>query len=143
MTPDTAIADYVVALEAMRPETIDQVLALCAGDVHFTDPFNDVTGTPALRTVFEDMFETVSDLEFRVSDCYGAGRTWLLRWTYSGRMGRLGPMTIAGMSYIGLDAGNLVCRHADYWDSGDVFARIPVFGAAIRGLRRRISAGKS
>jgi len=139
-TPEDAIRDYVAALEAMRPGTIEAAVACCADDIRFTDPFNDVTGPAALRHVFKDMFDKVSDLTFTVDDCHGAGQSWLLRWTYAGRMGSLGHMAIEGTSFIALDQDNRVCRHADYWDAGLVYERIPVLGAAIRWLRRRISA---
>jgi len=138
--PGHAIVGYVAALEAMRPDTVESVLALCADDIRFTDPFNDVTGRPALKAVFDDMFEKVSDLEFMVRDCHGEDRRWLLSWTYSGRLGRLGAMTIEGMSIVELDADNLVRRHADFWDSGDLYARIPVLGPVIRAIRRRLAA---
>ncbi|MCT8973324.1 nuclear transport factor 2 family protein [Microbaculum marinisediminis] len=141
-TAETAIADYVAALEAMRPDTIDTVLDLCAETVRFTDPFNDVTGRAALRHVFEDMFDKVSELTFTVDDCQGSDRTWLLRWTYAGRMGALGHTRIEGMSHVVLDEDNRVCRHADYWDAGILYEKIPLIGRVIRGIRRRISASR-
>jgi steroid delta-isomerase len=134
------VAAYLTGLEEMRPDTIDAFLTLCADDVRFTDPFNDVTGKSALRHVFEDMFEKVSDLSFKVHDCHGAGTRWLLRWTYAGRMGSLGRASIEGMSFVELDADNLVCRHADYWDGGEIYRRVPVVGAAIRAIKRRVAA---
>jgi ketosteroid isomerase-like protein len=139
-TPEDAIHEYVAALEAMRPDTIEAVIACYADEIRFTDPFNDVTGPAALRHVFEDMFDKVSDLAFTVHDCHGGGDGWLLRWTYAGHMGSLGDMAIEGTSYIVLDKDNRVRRHADYWDAGLVYERIPVLGAAIRWIRRRISA---
>jgi steroid delta-isomerase len=138
--PGTGPKEYIAALEAMRPDTIDAVVALCADDVRFTDPFNDVTGKTAYRHVFEDMFTKVSDLTFAVDECHGAGRQWMLRWSYAARLGVLGHTTIEGASYVELGEDGLVVRHADYWDAGRVYERIPVLGAAIGWLRRRISA---
>ncbi|MEJ8572410.1 nuclear transport factor 2 family protein [Microbaculum marinum] len=136
----TAISAYVAALEAMRPETIDDVLVHCADDVRFTDSFNDVTGKPALRHVFADMFEKVSDLSFAVHDRQGTGARWLLTWTYAGRLGRLGHVTIEGMSRVDLDADGRVRRHADFWDGGEIYRRVPVVGAVNRAIMRRVAA---
>jgi len=138
--PETAIKAYVAALEAMSPDTIDAALAHYSEGARFTDPFNDVTGKPALRTLYEDMFEKVSDLSFSVHAYHGADRSWLLRWTYDAHLGRLGRMTIDGMSHVELDAGGLVCRHADYWDAGALYERLPVLGPVLRLIRRRIAA---
>ena len=138
--PEASIAAYVAALEAMRADTVDTVLALCAEDIRFSDPFTDVTGKAALRDVYDDMFRKISDLRFRVEDCHGAGERWLIRWTYSARLGFLGPMEFVGTSLVLLNAEGLVCRHADYWDASALFARLPVLGPIVRLIKRRIAA---
>lgn len=138
--PADAITAYVAALEAMRADTVDSVLALCADDIRFSDPFTDVTGRAAMRHVYEDMFRKVSDLRFTVEECHGSGERWLIRWTYSARNRLLGPMDFVGTSLVLLDDKGLVRRHADYWDASALFARLPVLGPIIRLIKRRIAA---
>lgn len=136
-----AIDRYNQALETLRPETIGDLLALCADDVRFADPFNDVKGRAAVQRVYEDMFEKVRDLKFSVLDCHGADRIYMTRWRLDADMGRLGHNVVEGTSHITLDADGLVASHVDYWDAARLYERIPVLGAILGTIRRRISAG--
>lgn len=137
----TTIDRYNRVLETLRPETIGDLLELCADDVRFADPFNDVTGRAAVGRVYEDMFEKVRDLKFTVLDCHGADRTCMTRWRFDADMGRLGHNVVEGTSHITLDADGLVAVHLDYWDAARLYERIPVLGAILGAIRRRISAG--
>lgn len=139
--PRTAIDRYNRALETLTPQTIENLVSLCAEDGTFVDPFNDVTGRAALRRVYQDMFEKIRDLRFTVLDCHGDGITYLTRWRFEADMGRFGRTPVEGVSHLILDDEGLVLRHIDYWDAAQLYERIPVLGAILGAIRRRISAG--
>lgn len=136
-----AVDRYNRTLETLRPDTIGDLLALCTADVRFADPFNDVVGRAAVGRVYEDMFGKVRDLTFTVLDCHGAGPVYLTRWRFEGHMGRLGHNVVEGMSHLTLDADGLVRAHLDYWDAARLYERLPVLGAILGAIRRRLSAG--
>ncbi|MFQ3623490.1 MAG: nuclear transport factor 2 family protein, partial [Acetobacteraceae bacterium] len=63
-----------------------------------------------------------------------------LRWVFT--IGGAGPVRrIEGVSEIRFAASGLVSAHLDHWDSGSqVYARLPVLGAVIRAVSRRLAA---
>ena len=135
-----ATAAYIGALEGLGPETLADWRALCAPDVRFRDPFNDVTGLDAAEGVFRKMFEDVSQIRFRVSDSALSDRCAYLRWRFAFRA-RGRDWTIEGMSEVGFDDRGRVVRHIDHWDAATQFYEtIPLLGGLIRLVKRRLSA---
>jgi len=134
-----AYADF---FEALSPASLERLDEICAPEVRFRDPFNDVTGVDACRRVFEKMFEDVAEPSFSVSDIACSGRTAYLRWTFRFRPRKGGAAwRIEGMSEVAFDAGGRVVAHIDHWDSGRQFyERLPLIGAVIRWVRRRLAA---
>ena len=131
------IETYAAALEAAAPDTIETILALCAEDVEFRDPFNHTRTKDGFRAVLVHMFKSVKALKFTVHETFGADEKWVLRWTFTGKAKLIGDLRIDGLSEIELNAAGLVTRHIDYWDAWEhVFSRLPVFGALARLLTR-------
>ncbi|MDX1425375.1 MAG: nuclear transport factor 2 family protein, partial [Kiloniellales bacterium] len=52
-----AVAAYANFYETLTPESLERLDALCAADVRFRDPFNDVSGVAAYRAILADMFQ--------------------------------------------------------------------------------------
>ena len=143
MTLHTAIDAYVAFFETLSPHSLSDLDDLCAAEVRFRDPFNDVTGTDRFRAVLAKMFREVADPRFEVTDRATSGQTCYLRWIFTFRTG--GPngqhQRIDGVSEVHFDATGKVTAHLDHWDSGvHVYERIPLLGAFIRVVRRRLSA---
>ncbi len=141
-TPNAERLDaYIAAFEALTPDGLDVFDGLCTPDVRFVDPFNDVHGLGPLKAVFRHMFETLSEPRFRIIDRACGGRAGYIRWHFSFTL-RGEAMTVDGMSEVLFDPDGRVTAHIDHWDaSTTVYGRLPLIGAVIRWVRRRLSAG--
>ncbi len=128
--------------EGLTPDNLPEIETLCRPDVRFKDPFNDVTGTAALRRIFDHMFETTVAPRFTVTDTAVSGRTAYLRWRFDFTpKGRSAPWRIEGMSEVTFDDAGLVTAHIDHWDSGEQFyAKLPIIGPLVRLIRRRVES---
>ena len=143
MTARAAMDAYAAFFESLSPESLHRLDELCAPEVRFRDPFNDVSGVARFRAVLAKMFRDVADPRFEVTDKAFSGRTCYLRWTFTFR--GIGSNTelqrIDGVSEIHLDSAGKVIAHLDHWDAGaQIYERIPVLGAVVRMVRRRLSA---
>ncbi len=144
MRLDAAFDTYAVFFEGLSPETLDRLEELCAPEVRFRDPFNDVTGVDRFRAVLVKMFEDTVEPRFTIVDRAVSGNVCYLRWDFSFRSpGRRGEAWhIVGMSEVHFDEAGKVAAHLDHWDSGAQFyEKLPVVGALVRAVRRRLAAG--
>lgn len=136
-----AIQGLVDFYETMSPTSIARLDRYYAPDAHFIDPFNDVSGLPAIRRIFEHMFTQVADPSFEVIDVIAGPDRCVLIWLF--RFGAPGSTRhcIQGASHVRWDAQDRVIAHRDYWDPArELYERIPLLGWLMRGLRRRLSA---
>jgi steroid Delta-isomerase len=143
-----AIERYISALESLRPESVDLLVALVADEVIFLDPFNDTQGKKAFRKVFSDMLLHMEQHEFRViqkspSISTKEGSIYFLKWELDAvitkRLG--GDWHIEGCSEIHFSSKGLVTVHIDFWDVGRGFyEKIPALGWVIRFIRGRLKS---
>lgn len=141
--PRAAVLDaYCRLFEALSPARLDELRGLCTPDVRFVDPFNDVRGIDGLVGLFAHMFRTVSTPRFQVLDRALGAEAGYVRWRFTGGFRGRG-LAIEGMSELRFDLrSGRIREHVDHWDAaGQVYARLPLVGAAVRGLRRLFAAG--
>lgn len=129
--------------EGLTPDGVDRVRGLCAPDIRFVDPFNDLVGVERLETLLVHMFQTLDSPRFVVHDLAMGRQAGYLRWSFLATLkGR--PIELQGMSEVRFDVAGKVTLHQDHWDAGaQVYGRIPVLGAAIRLVRKRLSVPAS
>ena len=135
---------YVAFWQALSSETLDRLPEFMAPDIHFRDPFKDLHGLPQVTAAFGRIYRMIRDVDITVHDrAFGgdasAGSVCYLRWTfaYTLRSGR--RLTIEGMSEIRFGADGLATEHIDQWDAaGQVYEKLPLIGALLRMIRRRI-----
>ena len=142
MTIEAAASRYIAFCEGMTPEDLDRLAEFCAADIHFRDPFNDVTGLAAYRRVLAKMFSDVGQPEFVVTGRAVTGRTCFLRWQFSFSRGGAAARCIDGMSEIRFGVDDLVAGHFDFWDAGQVYEMVPLLGSLVRMTKRRLSIGQ-
>lgn len=137
MTHDDRRAAALIALyETLGPTDLDHLAALYAEDCRFKDPFNEVRGRAAIRRVFAHMFETVEAPRFVVNEGLVEGDQCFLSWDF-----HAGDLVIRGASHLRFDAAGLVVAHRDYWDAAEeLYEKLPVLGALMRLLKRRLKA---
>ncbi|MBO6521155.1 MAG: nuclear transport factor 2 family protein [Rhodospirillales bacterium] len=129
---------YCDYLERLTADNVDELRSFCAADIHFKDPFNDVTGVERMRAVFVDMFEHVRGLEFRIHHRMNDGVACVIVWTLSGHiMNR--DWSVDGASKLRFDAGGKLVEHIDHWDAAaGLYEKMPVVGWFARRLRKRL-----
>ena len=145
MTPqDPQVVAALVArfFEQLTPATLDRLAQIYAADAYFRDPFNEVRGIDAIRAIFEKMYEQLADCRFSMLDTVAAPQAAVLTWNMTFRFRRFRPnvvQTIHGASHLKFDGRALVVYHRDYWDAADeLYAKLPVVGALMRYLKRRM-----
>ncbi len=141
-SPDAAAVAARVAhfYETLTPQSLGRLGDIYAADARFEDPFNAVVGKGAIRRVFEHMFATVDSPRFVVTTTIAQGTQAMLAWEF--RLLLRGRETvIRGASLLQIDSSGRVAQHRDYWDAaGELYARLPVIGAIVRRLRRKLAA---
>jgi steroid Delta-isomerase len=143
--PDTTPAQAVAAFyQALSPASLAQIEQLYAPQVRFKDPFNDVTGTAAVRAIFEHMFRQLHQPRFVVTACIEQGGEAFLSWRFEFRFRDHAPtvqQTILGATHLQFDADGRVVLHRDYWDAAEeLYEKLPWVGALMRWLKRRVNA---
>lgn len=137
-----ALGRLAAAYEALRPETLDALLALYAPDAEFKDPFNEVRGREAIARIFRHMEQQVAEPRFQVDSGHvalGGAPEGMLVWRFSFRTQgwRARALLIQGSSLIRFDTHGAVCAHRDFWDTGEeLYAKLPLLGGLFRRLQR-------
>jgi steroid delta-isomerase len=141
----SALARYARYFQSLTPDALGERFdEVFSEDVHFRDPFNDVRGREAARQVFRHMFEHTAMVRFDVLECVQQGEVGYLRWRFHFRLrgDRRDREPVEGVSRVVLAADGRVSEHLDYWDAaGGLYAQLPLLGALMRWLRKRLSAG--
>lgn len=139
---NAAIPDTYLALFAeLTAARLDELDALCAPDIRFVDPFNDVEGVEAFKRVLRDMFERLDDPRFRILDRAVGTHGVYVRWHFTATLARGRRLAIDGMSEVKVDTAGRVTAHVDHWDAaGQLYEKLPVVGRLMRWLRRRLAA---
>lgn len=130
---------YLAAYGAMGPDRLDVFDPVCDPDVRFVDPFNDLRGLERFKDVYRHMYETLEDPRFTIHDSAVGEKAGYIRWHFDfGLRGR--AMTIDGMSEVAFGPDGKVVAHIDHWDAGaQVYGRVPVLGAAVGLVRRKLA----
>lgn len=141
---DAPLERVVRFYESLRPADVARIGELYAPDARFEDPFNAVSGTRAIARIFEDMFARLDEPRFVVRERVGDGAQAFLVWDFEfAPRGRRGAArhTIRGATHLRFGADGRVTWHRDYWDAaGELYETLPVIGALMRWLRRRLAA---
>ena len=139
MSVAAAAERYIAFCEGMTPADLSRLEAFCAPDIHFRDPFNEVTGVDAYRRVLAKMFEDVGQPSFQVTGYAVTGQVCYLRWHFTFKRSGGDTLRILGMSEVHFDDGDRVAAHLDYWDAGRVYETVPLLRSLVRLVKRRLS----
>jgi len=136
MQPEDRYRDF---LETLTPRSLERLEDHVSPDVHFADPFNDVRGAAAMRRIFRHMFANIPDVRFQVHHLMRQGDVCLMTWRFSGTL-RGRDWSFDGSSLVRFAPDGRVAAHIDYWDAArNFYERLPLLGAVLRRLRRRIA----
>ena len=130
---------YREYLEKLSMETLPSLASYVHSDVQFKDPFNDVRGVSAMYRIFEEMFEKIGSVEFRVEHLASDENICLMAWRFEAML-RGEPWKFLGTSIITFSPDGLVEKHEDYWDSAnDFYKYFPIIGWVLEKLRCMVS----
>lgn len=134
-------AAYAAYFERVSLDNLNELRDLCAPDVRFRDPFNDVRGHDQIVRVFAKMYEDVAEPTFEVIDNAVSGSNSYIRWVFRFKNKKNGaPFSIDGMTEVHFDDAGRVTAHLDHWDvASQLYERVPVLGTVLRAIRRRLA----
>ncbi|HDP88795.1 MAG TPA: nuclear transport factor 2 family protein [Thioalkalivibrio sp.] len=133
--PSQRLRRYAAFFEGLSPDALARLDEVLTEDAHFRDPFNDVHGLPAIRRIFEHMYQATEAPTFRVLGMSETGDVGHLHWEmrFSLRRGAAREWRIEGMSRVRFSDDGRVSEHVDFWDPVEsLLARLPVVGALFR-----------
>ncbi|MEW6693513.1 MAG: nuclear transport factor 2 family protein [Pseudomonadota bacterium] len=141
-TPATPAARVVRFFEALHPAALDALAGIYTEDARFQDPFHTVQGLPAIRRVFDHMYERLEAPRFVVRECVGDAQQAFVIWDFVFRFrGEVRERRIHGSTHLRFAPDGRVREHRDYWDAAaELYAQLPVLGALMRWLQRRAAA---
>ena len=134
------LATIVHLFEHLSRADLERLHRFYSPQACFKDPFNEVQGVPAIRGVFEHMFNTLEEPRFVVLERVQQGSRIFLTWDFKFRMRRFNtaPQIIHGGSLLTLDAQGRIDQHRDYWDAAEeLYEKLPVVGGLMRWLKSR------
>jgi len=125
-------------------ESVARFPEFYADNAWFKDPFNEVRGVAAIQRIFAHMFGQVGEPRFTVRETVVDENGAVLVWEFNFRVRRWGrgeAQVMRGVSHLKFDPDGRVNYHRDYWDTGEeLYMKLPVLGALMRGLRRVLAA---
>jgi ketosteroid isomerase-like protein len=137
---DPRVQGIVARFEALSPADLPRMAELYTETAHFKDPFNEVQGIPAIRGVFQHMFDALQAPRFVIHDVIVQDNQCFLTWDFLFVLPRLGAQQqrIHGGSHLVLAADGRIARHRDYWDAAEeLYEKLPLVGSLMRWLKRR------
>ena len=136
--------ELVHYFETLSEESVDRLGEYYAADAWFKDPFNEVRGVAAIARIFRHMFAQLDAPRFVINERIADGRSAMLAWEFSFRSrspALRSAQRIRGVTHLRFDADGRVDYHRDYWDAAEeLYFRLPLIGALLRGLQRRLAA---
>jgi hypothetical protein len=140
MDPRPTLDDMVRWFEALTRESTREVPRYYADDAYFRDPFNEVRSAASIERIYAHMFDQVVRPRFRVTGRWPGDDGTMLTWDFMFEMRGSGRTeTVQGATHLRFGMDGRILYHRDYWDAaGELYERIPVLGAVMRGVRRRL-----
>lgn len=128
--------------ETLTPESLRALATVYTEDARFRDPFNDVQWIEAIRRIFAHMYRQLDDPRFAVRERLGDAQQAFLTWDFVFRFrGESQERRIRGCTHLRFAVDGRVREHRDYWDAAEeLYAQLPVIGALMRWLQRRLAA---
>lgn len=138
-----ALNEYVFLFENMKMDDLVHLDRFFTSDARFKDPFNEVHGLDNIHHIFQHMFSTLDNPNFRVDEALLTGDVAYIKWQFNAQL-KNKTMTLVGVSRVVFNEKGLVSEHIDYWDASEQFyMKLPFIGALLRFIQRQVSAIKA
>lgn len=139
MTPQAAFEKYHKVLESLTAETLDSLGDVLAPNVKFVDPFHETVGLEPMKKVFQRLFDSAENIEFKIDDSACSETGVYFHWRLTARLSGK-PWEVTGVTQVKFNGDGQVIEHLEYWDAASQFyERFPIVGTLLRCLRRRVA----
>lgn len=114
-----------------------------AQNVHFRDPFHNVTNVGDVYEIFQQMFKRLDSPTFRVIEYIGKENVGYIKWRFIFKFkGENALQSFVGVSRIMIDKEDKISEHVDFWDAGEhIYGKLPLLGTIIRWIKQKIQNG--
>ena len=119
----------------------EAIAEVYAPEVVFVDPIHRIEGIDALQQYLSVMYGNVYSCHFdyqtQIVDADRASIKWEMRFRHK-RLAGGKPIEVRGSTFI--EFNERIVLHEDFFDVGSMlYEHVPVLGAGVRYLKRRIS----
>lgn len=131
-----------VAYENISPSSIDQLTLLYSEDASFKDPFQEVIGRSAIKTIFLKMYTQLQTPQFIVQDILIKDHTACFLWEFKFQLKQwnTSPKSFTGLSWLEFNHDHLVSSHRDFWDPAEgLYEHLPLIGPLMKGLKHIVA----
>lgn len=138
----TQVVEKFMNLYRNATELTPQAVAdVYAPEIVFVDPIHRIEGIDALQKYLDVMYGNVHSCHFEYRDQtveeYKASIKWVMSFRHR-RLARGQEIEVRGATFI--EFNDRVRLHEDFFDVGSMlYEHVPVLGAGVRYLKRRIS----
>ena len=124
----------------LTAENLFQIGDIFTPNAHFKDPFNDVHGIDAIKTVFTHMFATTEGPKFKINHFASNQQILFIQWQFTfGKSKTL--WAIDGSSMVTFNNNDQVQEHIDYWDPAEqIYSKVGLLTPLMNFLRSRLKA---
>lgn len=136
---DNWLADYVEVLENLNSENLGSLCNITTGAFSFRDPFNHTHTQADFIAIMQDMFKRLSLVRFQVHRSVQQDQHAFIYWTFYGNSRFTGEFSFEGVSRIEANDVGKVMLHHDFWDASELMEKVPLLGAVIRKVRKKLS----
>ncbi len=137
--PPHTLAALLAWYDALSPSSLAHLDQYYARQARFCDPFNDVCGIPAIRAVFEHMFESVEAPRFAIQTKMSSGAEAIVSWRFTGNV-RQHAFDVPGCTQFSFDRDGFVASHQDFWDAATLWRQLPLIRTPVAWLCKRFSS---
>lgn len=139
-----ATAHIVAFFEELTSQSVTDLSRYYDARARFKDPFNDVTGLPAIEGIFAHMFVALESPRFVVIERIVQGQQCFLTWEFHFRFKNFKQnqeQVVLGGSHLVFSELGLVTLHRDYWDAAEeLYEKLPLVGSLMRWLKKRANS---
>jgi uncharacterized protein YuzE len=109
--------------------------------VVFKDPFNEVKGISAVYRIFQEMYLSLDNPRFIISEYVNNESIAYVKWDFIFHFkGNKNEHRFEGVSRIEINVEGKIISHIDFWDASEhIYEKIPLLGSVLRFVKRKIA----
>ena len=128
MTIELAFLKYKEYLETIESSNLDGLERFVSSEVIFRDPLHDVIGLDSMANIFQQLFNKVENVDYRIIDYAINDQDVFFNWKLKGTLFKK-PWRVDGVTNLKFDKDFKVSHQIEYWDvASGLYDYIPVLG---------------